>query len=86
MSSLSAASDRLDKTRCKSFDLFFISGMVEEKIIKCADRKLLLDVAVIQQGRLAKQHSKLSKDEWMHMVSCGSDNFSTDEDIFAQIA
>jgi SWI/SNF-related matrix-associated actin-dependent regulator of chromatin subfamily A member 5 len=41
---------------------------VEEKIIECADRKLFLDAAVIQQGRLAEQHKSLEKDELMKMV------------------
>jgi SWI/SNF-related matrix-associated actin-dependent regulator of chromatin subfamily A member 5 len=38
---------------------------VEEKIIERADRKLFLDAAVIQQGRLAEQNQSLDKSELM---------------------
>jgi SNF2 family DNA or RNA helicase len=38
-------------------------GTVEEKIIERADRKLFLDAAVIQQGRLAEQNQSLDKGE-----------------------
>jgi SWI/SNF-related matrix-associated actin-dependent regulator of chromatin subfamily A member 5 len=48
-------------------------GTVEEKIIERADRKLFLDAAVIQQGRLADQNSKLGKDDLMKMVRFGAD-------------
>jgi SWI/SNF-related matrix-associated actin-dependent regulator of chromatin subfamily A member 5 len=68
-------------------------GTVEEKIIERADRKLFLDAAVIQQGRLAEQHSSLEKDELMKMVRFGADQILnckggtyTDEDIDALIA
>jgi SWI/SNF-related matrix-associated actin-dependent regulator of chromatin subfamily A member 5 len=61
---------------------------VEEKIVERAERKLFLDAAVIQQGRLAAQNSKLSKGELMHMVRFGADAIMsaregtiTDEDI-----
>ena len=44
-------------------------GTVEEKIIERADRKLYLDAAVIQQGRLFDQHKgSLTKGEVMAMV------------------
>lgn len=43
-------------------------GTVEEKIIERAERKLFLDAAVIQQGRLAEQHSSLEKRDLMQMV------------------
>mmetsp|Transcript_13792 Transcript_13792/g.29113 ORF Transcript_13792/g.29113 Transcript_13792/m.29113 type:complete len:1161 (-) Transcript_13792:1566-5048(-) len=72
---------------------FVTEGTVEEKIIERADRKLFLDAAVIQQGRLAEQNSKLSKDELMQMVRFGADQIIsgkrgayTDEDIDALIA
>lgn len=68
-------------------------GTVEEKIIERADRKLFLDAAVIQQGRLAEQHSALEKGELMKMVRFGADQILsgrggtyTDEDIDALIA
>src|SRR5690606_7622518 len=61
---------------------------VEEKIVERAERKLFLDAAVIQQGRLAAQNAKLSKGELMHMVRFGADAIMsaregtiTDEDI-----
>lgn len=72
---------------------FISEGTVEEKIIERADRKLFLDAAVIQQGRLAEQHSSLEKDELMKMVRFGADQILsgkggtyTDEDIDALIA
>lgn len=72
---------------------FISEGTVEEKIIERADKKLFLDAAVIQQGRLAEQNAKLSKDELMHMVKFGADQIIsgkkgtyTDEDIDALIA
>ena len=46
---------------------------MEEKIIERADRKLFLDAAVIQQGRLAEQHSAMEKGELMKMVRFGAD-------------
>ena len=42
---------------------FMCEGTVEEKIAECADRKLFLDAAVIQQGRLAEQQKGLGKDQ-----------------------
>lgn len=44
---------------------------MEEKIIERADRKLFLDAAVIQQGRLLdKVKGSLTKGEVMAMVRC----------------
>ena len=72
---------------------FVSEGTVEEKIIERADRKLFLDAAVIQQGRLAEQNSSLEKEELMRMVRFGADQIIsgkggtyTDEDIDALIA
>lgn len=72
---------------------FVTEGTVEEKIIERADRKLFLDAAVIQQGRLAEQHSSLEKDDLMKMVRFGADQILSgtggtysDEDIDALIA
>jgi SWI/SNF-related matrix-associated actin-dependent regulator of chromatin subfamily A member 5 len=72
---------------------FITEGTVEEKIIERADRKLFLDAAVIQQGRLAEQNTSLEKDELMKMVRFGADQILnkkggtyTDEDIDALIA
>lgn len=66
---------------------------MEEKIIERADRKLFLDAAVIQQGRLAEQNSSLQKDELMKMIRFGADQVLsgkggtyTDQDIDALIA
>jgi SWI/SNF-related matrix-associated actin-dependent regulator of chromatin subfamily A member 5 len=52
---------------------FVTEGTVEEKIIERADRKLFLDAAVIQQGRLADQNNKLDKGDLMQMVRFGAD-------------
>mmetsp|Transcript_21971 Transcript_21971/g.52054 ORF Transcript_21971/g.52054 Transcript_21971/m.52054 type:complete len:1148 (-) Transcript_21971:417-3860(-) len=72
---------------------FVTEGTVEEKIIERADRKLFLDAAVIQQGRLAEQNTSLDKDDVMKMVRFGADQILsgkggtyTDEDIDALIA
>ena len=72
---------------------FVTEGTVEEKIIERADRKLFLDAAVIQQGRLAEQNTSLGKDDLMKMVRFGADQILsgkggtyTDEDIDALIA
>jgi len=72
---------------------FVTEGSVEEKIIERADRKLFLDAAVIQQGRLAEQNSSLDKNDLMKMVRFGADQILsgkggtyTDEDIDALIA
>lgn len=72
---------------------FITEGTVEEKIIERADRKLFLDAAVIQQGRISEQNTKLNKDDLMKMVKFGADQILsgnggtyTDEDIDALIA
>ncbi|KAG2523912.1 hypothetical protein JM18_004735 [Phytophthora kernoviae] len=72
---------------------FITDGTVEEKIVERAERKLYLDAAIIQQGRLAQQNRKLSKDELMTMVRFGADeifnaggSMITDDDIDAILA
>ncbi|KAL7543063.1 hypothetical protein ACHAXR_012376 [Thalassiosira sp. AJA248-18] len=84
---------RLGQTKPVQVFRFVSEGTVEEKIIERADRKLFLDAAVIQQGRLAEQNSKLSKTELMQMVKFGADQIIsgkqgayTDDDIDALIA
>ena len=64
---------RLGQTKPVQVFWFVSEGTVEEKIIERADKKLFLDAAVIQQGRLAEQNSKLSKTELMQMVKFGAD-------------
>ena len=63
---------------------------IEVKIVERAERKLLLDAVVIQQGRLQEQNKGLSKNEMLSMIRFGADaifeNKSgtvTDEDIDA---
>jgi SWI/SNF-related matrix-associated actin-dependent regulator of chromatin subfamily A member 5 len=59
---------------------FITEGSIEEKVIERADRKLFLDAAVIQQGRLAERNSSLSKNELMNMVKFGADEIMNSKD------
>ncbi|KAL9645087.1 hypothetical protein ABK040_004578 [Willaertia magna] len=61
---------------------------IEERIYQRAVKKLYLDAVVIQQGRLAEQNKKLSKNELMSMIKFGaeevfksSESTITDEDL-----
>jgi SWI/SNF-related matrix-associated actin-dependent regulator of chromatin subfamily A member 5 len=84
---------RIGQTKQVRVFRFVSEGTVEEKIIERAERKLYLDAAVIQQGRLMEQNTKLSKDELMTMVKFGAEEIFksknatiTEEDIDALLA
>lgn len=56
---------------------------VEEKIIERAEKKLLLDAIVIQQGRLASSSNKISTREMASIVTYGADFiFSSEKGTF----
>jgi SWI/SNF-related matrix-associated actin-dependent regulator of chromatin subfamily A member 5 len=63
---------RISQTKPVQVFQFISEGTVEEKTIERADRKLFLDAAVIQQGRLVEQHSSLEK-FFLKMVRFGAD-------------
>eukprot|EP00965_Chrysotila_dentata_P104283 3443785-Pleurochrysis_carterae.AAC.1 len=84
---------RIGQTREVNVYRFMIEGSVEEKIIDRAQKKLYLDAAVIQQGRLADASKALSKEEMAAMIRFGADAVfksgsaqPSDEDLDALLA
>ena len=81
---------RIGQTKPVNIFRLVTEDSVEEKIIERAEMKLRLDAVVIQQGRLADQKKKLSKDEMVRMIRYGAekvfrskDSTITDDDIDA---
>ena len=58
---------------------FITEHTIEEKITERAERKLLLDDLVIQQGRTSGTSSKLSTQEMAMIVSYGADKIFASE-------
>jgi SWI/SNF-related matrix-associated actin-dependent regulator of chromatin subfamily A member 5 len=84
---------RIGQTKEVRVFRFITEGTVEEKVVERADRKLFLDAAVIQQGRMSDKNTALSKSELMTMVRFGADEIIknagvelSDEDIDAILA
>ena len=83
---------RIGQTKPVRVFRFVTEKSVEEKVVERADKKLFLDAAVIQQGRLAANQT-LSTAELMKMCRFGADEIIntkggtlTDEDIDALLA
>jgi len=83
---------RIGQTKPVRVFRFVTEKSVEEKVVERADKKLFLDAAVIQQGRLAANQA-LSSADLMKMCRFGADEIInskggtlTDEDIDALLA
>ena len=79
---------RIGQTKEVTVFRLVTESTVEEKIVERAEKKLYLDAAVVQQGRLQQANQALSKNELMTMVKFGAEAIFrtggakiTDEDI-----
>jgi len=74
---------RIGQTKPVTVLRFIADGTVDERIYQRALKKLYLDAAVIQQGRLQNQNAAASKDELLSMIRFGAEQMfkSRDEEI-----
>jgi len=72
---------RIGQKKPVSVYRFVTEDSVEEKIVMRAETKLRLDAMVIQQGRLAQGHKRLSAEDIAGAIRCGAENIFKATDV-----